>query len=49
MRMPYAKAYGIRFSSASRLGWQVMTTDEPLPRALEILWRTRRRPAAPAD
>jgi AcrR family transcriptional regulator len=42
--MPYAQAYDIRFSCAVRLSWQVMTTDEPLPRALEILWRD----AAPA-
>ena len=39
MRMSYAKAYGIRFRTAQRLGWRVMTTDEPLPRVLEILWR----------
>src|SRR5262245_49940367 len=38
MRMSYAKAYVIRLLAAPRLSWPVMT-DEPLPRALEILWR----------
>src|SRR3981081_4343963 len=39
MRMSYAKAYGIRLRFAELLGWRGMTTDEPLPRVLEILWR----------
>jgi AcrR family transcriptional regulator len=37
--MSYAKAYDIRSEAALLLRWQAMTTDEPLPRVLEILWR----------
>src|ERR1700741_5369638 len=39
LRMPYAKAYDIRARIACGLGWLVMSPDEPLPRALELLWR----------